>query len=291
MKEFTILSPAKINLNLRVTCALAGGMHEIESVVQPVDIFDEVRIEMTGDSGVTLETNTPVCPPEENTAFTAAKLFFEKSGVRAGARIFLNKKIPAGAGLGGGSGNAAAVLVCLNRATGAFSSRALRELARKTGSDVSLFIDCETCRVSGAGEKTEPLKQFPLLFYVVCFPGFPSQTADVYRKWDGLAASPARAGGKKMWNISPPLEMVNDLEPPAFALYPDLARFCGRLEADSGAAFRMTGSGSAFFSVFEDETNARAVFDIVNSGDFDCFLARGINGWKGKGGGEFASGL
>ncbi len=305
-EEFTILSPAKINLNLRVLGAREDGFHEIESTVQPVDIFDEVRMRISKRGGVSLRADSPGIPfAEKNTAFIAARLFMQKAGIAAGADIFLKKNIPAGAGLGGGSGNAAAVLAGLNRVFGVFGDKELREIGGEVGADVPLFINCRACGVSGTGGKVKILNDFPLFSYVVCFPGFECRTADVYKKWDRLNPSASREGGnpprgesqsrgcgEQLWRASPPVEMANDLEPAAFCLYPRLADFRVRLGSDCDVPFLMTGSGSAFFSVFEKESEAREVFERIGSaGDFQCFLARGVEGWREKNGERFSAGL
>lgn len=283
MKEFTVLSPAKVNLNLRVAGTRSDGFHDIESTVQPVGIFDEVSIEVSREPGGVVVSGCEGVS-EKNTAFTAATIFLQKAEIRRGVKISLKKNIPQGAGLGGGSGNAAAVLVGLNRVFGAFESETLREIAGMVGSDAPLFVDCCACRISGRGEKVEPIEGFPLLNYVICFPGFESLTAGVYRKWDELNPSgKLRESSKRLWGISRPLEMANDLEAAAFSLYPELAHFCALTSADYGIPVLMTGSGSAFFSVFEDEKDAREVFERVeSSANFDCFLARGIEGWGGE---------
>ncbi|WP_462137115.1 4-(cytidine 5'-diphospho)-2-C-methyl-D-erythritol kinase [Candidatus Mycalebacterium sp.] len=282
MKEFTLLSPAKINLNLHVTGVRTDGFHDIKSTVQPVGIFDKVGVRVSAEPGKIVVAGCEGAP-EKNTAFVAANLFLQKAEIKCGVEISLKKNIPSGAGLGGGSGNAAAVLVGLNRVFGAFDSETLREIAGMVGSDVPLFIDCKACEISGRGEKVKPIEGFPLLNYVVCFPGFESLTADVYRKWDELNPSgKQRENSKKMWGVSCPVEMVNALEAAAFSLYPELARFCALISADYGIPVLMTGSGSSFFSVFEDEETAREVFErIKKEADFDCFLTRGIEGWGG----------
>jgi len=139
----------------------------------------------------------------------------------------------------------------------------------------------------------EPINDFPLFFYVVCFPGFESGTADVYRKWDSLnIRERTLRRKKKFWNIGGSIEMMNDLEPAAFSLYPDLARLRAEISFRCGVPFLMTGSGSAFFSVFEKGGLARHVFDMIGgAGEFECFLVRGIEGWREKSGRVFSAGL
>lgn len=294
MRELTVLSPAKVNLSLRVLGARGDGLHDIESTVQPVSIFDEVRVRVSERRGVRLRADSPQTPADEsNTAFAAAKLFMEEAGIGGGADIFLKKNIPAGAGLGGGSGNAAAVLAGLNRIFRAFTAEDLRRIGGRVGADVPLFIGCRACRVSGAGGEVEHLDGFPLFHYVVCFPGRGLATADVYREWDGLGSGGKTRGEPAEFRLpGAPVETVNDLEPAAFSLCPALRDFRDRLASVCGAAFLMTGSGSAFFSVFEDPGEARAAFDRAGgAGDFERFLARGVDGWREKTGGRFSAGV
>lgn len=287
MSEFTILSPAKVNLNLRVKGKRPDGLHDIESVVQTVGIFDEVTVTVRRTPGVSRTpevslTCPPGCGPEEkNTAFLAANLFFQKSGAGGGADIVLKKTIPPGAGLGGASGNAAAVLTALNRATGVFTAGELRLIGGEVGSDVPLFFGGGTCRVSGAGETVEPLGGFPRLHYVVCFPGFECSTAEVYKRWDETGfrtETGGRTDGGK-WDTCFPLEAGNDLERAAFSLCGRLGGFHRLLEKKGGARFRMTGSGSAFFSVFASAASARAVFEKVRGAAHRCFLAASVPGF------------
>ncbi len=294
MSEFTVLSPAKVNLNLRVLDLRDNGFHNIESTVQPVSIFDEVRIRVLPKGGVSLIIDGPCpVPAGENTAFIAAQLFVKEAGLECGVEIFLKKNIPSGAGLGGGSGNAAAVLAGLNRIFDVLRYETLCEIGNKVGSDVPLFLRCGACRISGTGATVEPLKNFPSFVYLICFPGFESRTEEVYRRWDELGLHiPPRGSAEKFWHVNPPVEMINDLQPAAFSLYPELARFYSLIEAGYGVPFLMTGSGSAFVSVFQDEKEAAPVFErIKRAGGFECFLACGIEGWREKTGERFSPNL
>ena len=280
MSEFTILSPAKVNLNLRVKGKRPGGLHNIESVVQPVGVFDEVRVRVLRSPEITVRCEPGCGPEEKNTAFVAARLFFLKAGTGGGAEIHLKKSIPAGAGLGGASGNAAAVLFLLNRAAGVFSARELQLIGSEVGSDVPLFFGRGACRVSNAGETVEPLGEFPRLHYVICFPGFECSTAEVYKRWDETV--PAAEPGAEMWDVGFPVEAGNDLERAALSLHGRLGAFRSLLEERGGARFRMTGSGSAFFSVFETAAAARAVFERVRgaSRGGKCFLTASVSGLR-----------
>ena len=281
MSEFTILSPAKVNLNLRVKGKRPDGLHSIESVVQPVGIFDEVSVRTLKSPGVAVHCGPECGPGEQNTAFVAANLFFLKSGAGGGAEIILKKSIPAGAGLGGASGNAAAVLSALNRAFGVFSDDELRFMGSEVGSDVPLFFGRGACRISDTGGTVETLGQFPPLHYVVCFPGFECSTAEVYGRWD--ETRPAPEAKAEMWDINFPLEAGNDLERAAVSLRSGLGEFRSLLEERGGARFRMTGSGSAFFSVFDTASAARAVYERVRgasrAGKF--FLTASVEGLRG----------
>src|SRR5690606_9977672 len=164
MSSLTLLSPAKINLTLEVLRRREDGYHEIRSIVQPIDLFDEVRLEPAPDDIELSSSGMDIPSGEDNLAWKAASLYFKESGVEAGVKIDLRKKIPAGSGLGGGSGNAAAVLTGLNKMYGAFTDDELINMSPVLGADVPLFIRPATALVEGIGEKLTPLRGFPLFY-------------------------------------------------------------------------------------------------------------------------------
>ncbi|HML94756.1 MAG TPA: 4-(cytidine 5'-diphospho)-2-C-methyl-D-erythritol kinase [Thermodesulfobacteriota bacterium] len=289
MNSLTLLSPAKINLTLEVLRRREDGYHEIRSIVQPIDLFDEVRLEPARGEDIELSASGMEVPSgEDNLAWKAAALYFKESGVDAGVKIELRKKIPAGSGLGGGSGNAAAVLTGLNKMYGAFTDDELIQMSPVLGADVPLFIRPMTALVEGIGEKLTPLRGFPLFYYVILCPNVNVSTAMVYRKWDelhegkgGEAREDADIGKtiETFKNLEEGFSLRNDLEAPADELYPEIKAFREILSSLDAKDVRMTGSGGAVFAVFKDEAKAQVLYEYLKtSPTFRVFMVKGIKG-------------
>jgi 4-diphosphocytidyl-2-C-methyl-D-erythritol kinase len=267
-----LAAPAKINLGLRVTGRRPDGYHELESVFLPLaaegPLADAVELARRDAPGVALDLRGagPDVPADDrNLALRAAQAFLARAGLAGGASVALEKRIPAGAGLGGGSSDAGAVL----RGFAALEPRALpaealAELALGLGADVPFFLDPSPALVRGIGERREPLPHAPALALVVVHPGVPLATAAVFRAFaaGGAALTPAGAlpriralprrpgeESREAW-----AERVrNDLEPTATALCPAIADLRALL-CDAGAlAVAMSGSGPAVYGVFESE--------------------------------------
>jgi len=291
MSSITLLSPAKINLTLEVLGVRADGYHEIRSIIQPVSLFDEVSIEVEEGEGIEIESSgVPIPSGKDNLAYRAAELFFQKSGVNLKTKIFIKKKIPLGAGLGGGSGNAAAVLIGLNRITKALSEDDLFKIGPKIGADVPFFIRSLTATMEGIGEKIRILKEFPILHYVILCPNLQTSTQQVYKKWDELNSVDQNKITSSQNNLEEcinkftdkkgELPLQNDLEEPAVSLHPEIASYKQILTSLDVKSAQMTGSGSAVYAVFRSEDEAFEIYDYLKtSPTFQVFLASGIKGW------------
>ncbi|MDR0786142.1 MAG: 4-(cytidine 5'-diphospho)-2-C-methyl-D-erythritol kinase [Treponema sp.] len=178
----------KLNLHLRVKDERPDGFHDIESVFLPLDFGDELTFELNGkDVNVTVDWNdshVPI-PLAENLVFRAAELFRERTGWSGGVHIFVEKRIPPGAGLGGGSSDAAAVLRTLNLMTHAgLSLTTLTDLAAELGSDVPFFLYETPAFITGRGERVSPVRLSQELFASVVYPGFESGTREAFRRLD-----------------------------------------------------------------------------------------------------------
>ncbi len=284
MDSITLLSPAKINLTLEVLGKRPDGYHEIRSIVQPVNLFDEVKIEIEGGEGIEIEpTGLQIPRGRENLAWKAAEVFLKESGLNFNVRISIKKRIPLGAGLGGGSGNAAAVLVGMNRIAKRFSENELIQIAPKIGADVALFINCRSAVIEGIGEKVTLIRDFPLFYYVLLNPGFETSTRRIYGFWDempeeGLIRTSIEDTVSLFREGQFPLR--NDLEKPAMRLYPEIKALKERLIGMEVEAVSMTGSGSTVFGVFRGEGEAKKVYDYLKDiSMFKVFFAQGISGW------------
>jgi 4-diphosphocytidyl-2-C-methyl-D-erythritol kinase len=177
--KLTIKAPAKVNWFLEIKGRRPDGYHEIETVMQAVDLFDEITVQESG--ALTLHCNIDLGDPEQNLAWRAAALLRDRHAPGRGARIDLTKRIPHGAGLGGGSSDAASTLVALNRLWDlSLESDRLRELAGEIGSDCAFFIEGGTALCSGRGEIVHPMQDIAGIELVILYPNEVCPTAAVY---------------------------------------------------------------------------------------------------------------
>lgn len=285
MHSITLLSPAKINLTLEVIRKRQDGYHDIRSIVQPINLFDEVRIEVEKGDGITLESIGIEIPRgKENLARRAAEVFLKECGISLKIRIFIKKRIPVGAGLGGGSGNAAAVLVGINRITNKFSEDDLIRFSSKIGADVPLFIHCRSSIIEGIGDKVTLISSFPLFYYVLLNPGFEVSTKRIYELWDEAFKEEGLIRDGIEHKISlfrrGEFPLINDLEKLAIAIYPEIKNLREKLISMDVEAVSMTGSGPTVFGLFNDEKKAKMIYDYFrDSTKFKVFFAQGISGW------------
>ena len=293
--EVTVEAPAKINLNLRVRGRRADGYHELESLFLPLDLRDEVcvAVRRAGAVSVALSISEEgagrpgdVPADASNLAHAAAAAFLAAAGVTARLSIDLRKRIPAAAGLGGGSSDAGAVLRALDTLyPGALPTPELSRVALELGADVPFFLDPRPAFVSGIGERIEASHGVPALFLLLCHPGEPLSTREVFGAWDAL--HPDRAAPDALTPSSGPStmrapetgdggairlsdllsglvgELANDLEPAAVRLCPGIARLRARIEAAGALLVGMSGSGPTMFGVFSGPQEARKALAAV----------------------------
>ncbi len=251
MKEHTAASPAKINLWLRVLGRRDDGFHEVATRLLRLSLADEVRLGHHG-TGRALKVNCsdPSLPVDDNNlAVRALHLFQERAGVGGSWRLHLKKRIPTGAGLGGGSGNAATVLRLANQLCGApLSEEVLLELAAGIGADVAFFVlDAAAADGKGRGEQVTRVEAGEPLTLVLIKPPFPVSTPWAYKQWKGSHELPEVLYAPQItrWGA-----LVNDLERPVFEKYlllPSLKSWL--LEQPECQAALMSGSGSTMFAV------------------------------------------
>ena len=246
---------AKVNLGLRVFGRREDGFHQIHSLLQNIDLADELVLER-GGRGIELEVEPPLeIPPEENLVWRAAELISKTVNLQPNLRIELTKKIPMGAGLGGGSSDAAAVLVGVNELLKLGMDRAeLLKLALELGSDVPFFLEGGTCLVGGRGERLKGLPPLPGYHLVLLIPPFALSTAEVYREFDELGEDEGGEGSLRL-----PRLLRNDLERAALRLRPELEGYRDLLAEAEPDFFGMSGSGPTWFAGFKDRGRAEAV--------------------------------
>jgi 4-diphosphocytidyl-2-C-methyl-D-erythritol kinase len=253
---------AKINLFLRVVGRRPDGYHELDSIFLPIALADEVRLELrtSGDRSVRLLCDAPGLGDEaSNLASGAARAFLDEFKIDASVLIQLEKRIPVGAGLGGGSSDAGAVLRMLSRLTRIAEPSRLHAIAVKLGADVPFFLDPEPARISGIGEVIEPLKGFPSIPLVLAIPPFGIATASVFKglkqeNWSGRAPDAdvvAASRGEITQAIA-----INDLAVVADREHRAIGELRALLGSLGARAVQMTGSGSAVFGVFASSADA-----------------------------------
>ncbi len=257
-------APAKVNLLLRVLAREEGGYHRIETLFQMLEWGDLVRVEPTASDSLELVVEGPdPSDPEDNLAVRAAEGFMRAVGSPSGVRINLEKRIPPGAGLGGGSSDAAAVLRCLSALAEPVPDRdRILQVAGELGADVPFFLaPSPLCLGWGRGDRLLPLSPLPEAEIVLVLPDFHVSTAEAYRSL-GEDLPPERArilpGAEGLgWE-----EVVglaeNDFERVVLRDHPELGRIRDRLAGEGARPVRLSGSGGALFGVFPPGEGAPA---------------------------------
>ena len=242
-------APAKLNLTLRITGRRSDGYHLLQTVLRFIDFGDTLRIGSRADGVIARRTDVAGVAEADDLTLRAARLLQAASGTRLGADIALEKRLPLGAGLGGGSSDAATTLIVLNRLWEVNWPRVrLQELALELGADVPFFVFGESAVGEGIGEKLEPLA-LAQAWYLVLFPPVSVATGRVFQDPDLIRDSIPI----KIRPFSPGAAR-NDLEPVVCRHYPEVAQHLAWLRQFCDA--RMTGSGACVFAEFSTEADA-----------------------------------
>ena len=280
----SLKAPAKVNLFLEILGKRDDGFHEIETIMQEIDLADSLQFEETQE-GVTLECNDKNIPAnQDNLVCKAANLILEECGIRKGVIINLEKNIPVGAGLGGGSSDAATTLKALNSLWKVgLNNEELMEFAAKLGSDIPFFINGKTALCRGRGELITPVEVRNRMDYIILFPRVHISTETIYKNLkidltkkrkdvsfflDALKYSEV-AGISKL--------LFNRLEEIIFATYPDLLQVKSTLESFDFCGLSISGSGSAFFGLCNDRHQAEVIKSKIElSGMGNVFVATNV---------------
>jgi 4-diphosphocytidyl-2-C-methyl-D-erythritol kinase len=268
-----------VNLFLKVTSKRPDGYHNLVSVVDIISIYDVMRLQEARDGEVVVRDDQGLLPRgAANTVYRAIMLIKEKYGIAAGMIVDVEKRIPIGSGLGGGSGNAATVMKELVRLWDLrVGASELAMIGRLVGADVPLFLYGKPCVMRGVGERISPI-DLPVIWYIVIYPNAVVNTGDVYnnlrivltRDENEVTFSGKFSRVRDIVNI-----LENDLEEAAFFLCPRIKTIKERLKKAGALGSLMTGSGSAVFGVFEDEAGARKALEKVE-GLGRVFIAHSI---------------
>jgi 4-diphosphocytidyl-2-C-methyl-D-erythritol kinase len=275
-------APAKINLFLRVLRKRPDGYHDLASVMQQISIYDELEYTLRPE-GISLHCpGTDLPTDEKNLIYRAAQAIFSYAGYEAGVEIILNKHIPAAAGLGGGSSDAATTLMALNdQCSLGLKKTELMKLGAKLGADVPFFIFATSAFATGIGDKLQTLSDLPKLNMVLINPAFPLSTKTVYENLNLTLT-------KKKNNYSIPRfyalgdvirELCNDLEAVSLQMHPELNDFKQMLMNAGALGALMSGSGPTLFGIFADETSAKEARNAIIkkvSGECLVFFAQSL---------------
>ena len=269
MNSLRLLSPAKLNLFLHITGRRADGYHELQTVFQLLDYGDVMELRGTATGDIDLHCPGLPIPPQENLAWRAARLLQRHSGIDRGARIHIDKCLPSGGGLGGGSSNAATTLLALNRLWELqLETGELAALGLQLGADVPVFVHGHSAWAEGVGEKLQPL-DLPSQCYLVIAPACQVSTAEVFSH-------------RQLTRNTSPIKMAavfeqggrNDCERVVRQLYPEIDKALNWLEKFGQA--QLTGTGACVFTRFKSKEQAQLVLRQL-PGNWQGFVANGIN--------------
>jgi len=272
--SLTLKAPAKINLFLKILNRRSDGYHEIESLMQKVELFDVLHLSRQGE-GISLSCPGTALPENQgNLVYRAAEAFFSAIGVRAGVRIVLEKNIPIAAGLGGGSSDAATVVIGLNKLLNAqLGLKQLHDIARPLGADVPFFVqDCSAALATGIGDRiqqVEPVQEYSI---VLVNPGFEVSTKWVYENFPLTSNSNTyilargRKVSKNFYAAAPGFfeEIGNDLEAVTINRYPGIGDIKKELKKAGATTSLMSGSGPTVFGLFHSEEDAQRSFKLLS---------------------------
>ena len=256
---------AKINLGLDVLGRREDGYHNVRMVMQTIYLYDNITIRRTKESGITLESNLYFLPNDEgNIAYKAAKLLMDEFQIQDGVHITLDKHIPVAAGLAGGSANAAAVLVGMNRMFSlGLSEEELMERGVNLGADVPYCVMRGTVLAEGIGEELTRLSALPKCYILIAKPGISVSTRTVYEKLDALSITehPDIDGvikGLENQDLKAiASSMGNVLEQVTVDAYPIIEKIKDVMKEQGALNAMMSGSGPTVFGVFEDRQTAK----------------------------------
>ena len=276
---------AKLNLTLDVLGKREDGYHDLRSVMQTVSLRDDIEIDVGTGKSWCLKCNAEGVPCDErNLAWKAASVYCEAMNLEPnGLEIRITKRIPSQAGMGGGSADAAAVLRALNRHYGhPLTMEALADLGARIGSDVPFCVIGGTCMCEGRGEVLRPLVRMPDCIFVICKPGFPISTPELFRKIDEVAVlehpdNPGMECALKSEDLEKIARNVyNVFDPVVSADHPELDKIKAVMNEYGALTCQMTGSGSATFAIVDEPLSAMAISGILKKQYQDVFVCKPV---------------
>lgn len=296
--RFTLPSFAKINLYLRIHGRRADNYHEISTVFQTVTLHDTLAFDLLADGRLELTCNAADVPADEsNLVIRAAKLLRTRFQLRDGARLELDKRIPAGGGLGGGSSNAAIALIGLSHLWQIKTNKhALTEIAAQLGADVPFFLTGGRALGTGLGTEIEPLLDVATKYLLIITPNVKVSTAEAYKSLNAPALTKANqpvnlpiSRMKAEFSDSHHAGLANDFEPSIFRLYPEIERARDSLLSANARATLLSGSGSSVYGIFDSQRECERGQSVLRTEAgwrvFNCATLAHADYWKKLGAG------
>lgn len=278
MNQTELKACGKINIGLDVTGRRADGYHLVRMIMQTVALHDDVVLKKQ-EEGITVKTDNPLIPDDErNLAFKAARLVLETCGIRSGVRIEITKRIPAAAGMAGGSADAAAVLkgmkelFCLD-----LGEQEMDALALKLGADVPFCLRSGTYLAEGIGEELTRLPDLPPCYCLIVNPGFGVSTKEIYQRIDEIKdlqhpeidRTIEALGRKSIENVA--LSMGNVLEQAVIPDYPQVQAIKDKMVENGALGAMMSGSGPTVFGLFREEEYLDRAYGAFEGEGYDKF--------------------
>jgi len=264
-------SYAKINLYLKIGKKLRSGYHNIQSVMQPIELHDNISFEKLNEDLIIVQSNNPDLESKGNLAYKAASLLKDKFKVKEGVRINIEKTIPMSAGLGGGSSNAANALVTLNKIWNLkLAQKKLIEFGTEIGSDVPFFIVGKTALVEGIGDKIKPLRKSQSINIVLINPGIKVSTSWAYKQFDKIGSKLKSTNKKNMKELISAINkkdfkkisenIYNDFDPMIEKKFKIVNEIKTNLKKFDALNSMVSGSGPTVFGLFDSIYPAREAY-------------------------------
>jgi 4-diphosphocytidyl-2-C-methyl-D-erythritol kinase len=266
MEALHLKSPAKVNLRLEILKKREDGYHELRTILQKISLYDLLHFSLKKEKGISIITDHPNLPiGKTNLIYQAVQSILEKTDYKGGVHIKIEKRIPLGAGLGGGSSNAATALKAMNRLLNVgLLKRELISIGLKIGADVPFFFSEGGAIASGIGEKLKKI-DLPALWYVLIYPNFEVSTRWAYQNFTELTRRQFRINIHKLLKFSNEIYRLlwNDLEEVVSLEYPQISVMKRILYSAGALGASMTGSGPTVFGVFSEEGGASEAYKKV----------------------------
>jgi 4-diphosphocytidyl-2-C-methyl-D-erythritol kinase len=268
VESLHLRSPAKINLRLEILRKREDGYHELRTIFQKINLYDSLHFCLKRRRGISIKVDHPSLPTDEkNLVYRAAQTFLRKTDYQGGIEIKIEKRIPLGAGLGGGSSNAATTLMALNQLLRrGLSDKELMTLGLAIGADVPFFFFGGSAIATGIGEKLKKI-ELPALWYILIYPGFEVSTRWAYQNFV-LTKKRFHFKFQKLFNTPENISriLLNDLEEVVSSEYPQIGLMKNILSSCGALGVLMTGSGPTVFGMFSTKEEATKAYRKAKNG-------------------------